>query len=149
TLSQAAHYAPRWRAGVGYEFMERPDGYNGLAATYGLRFAAAPRVMDLGLLYRALEAHEVDIIAASATDGLIAALDLVVLEDDRQYFPPYEAVPVVRQETLQRYPALRSALEELAGKISEREMREMNYRVDGKHEDPAVVVAEFLRSKGL
>lgn len=149
TLSQAARYAPQWRLGVGYEFMERPDGYDGLAKTYGLHFAAPPRTMDLGLLYRALEAKEVDVIAASATDGLIAALNLTVLEDDRHYFPPYEAVPIVRRETLAKYPAIKTALEELAGKISEQDMREMNYKVDGQHQDIQAVAAEFLRSKGL
>lgn len=149
TLSGAAKFAPQWRLGVGYEFMERPDGYAGLAKTYGLQFAAPPRTMDLGLLYRALEAKEVDMIAASATDGLISALNLTVLEDDRHYFPPYEAVPIVRRETLARYPAIKSALGELAGKISEQEMREMNYRVDGQHQDIQAVVADFLRSKGL
>lgn len=149
TLSEAARYAPQWRLGVGYEFMERPDGYDGLAKTYGLHFAAPPRTMDLGLLYRALEAKEVDMIAASATDGLIAALNLTVLEDDRHYFPPYEAVPIVRQETLAKYPAVKTALEELAGKISEQDMREMNYKVDGQHQDIQAVAAEFLRRKGL
>ena len=149
TLSQAEQYSGAWRLGVGYEFMERPDGYAGLAKTYNLHFAAAPRIMDLGLLYRALEAKEVDIIAASATDGLISALDLVVLEDDRHYFPPYEAVPIVRPETLAKFPAVRAALSDLAGRISERDMRELNYRVDGKHEDIKAVVAEFLRRKSI
>ena len=149
TLSEAARYAPQWRLGVGYEFMERPDGYDGLAKTYGLHFAAPPRTMDLGLLYRALEAKEVDMIAASATDGLIAALNLTVLEDDRHYFPPYEAVPIVLQETLAKYPAVKTALEELAGKISEQDMREMNYKVDGQHQDIQAVAAEFLRRNGL
>ena len=101
TLSQAAALAPQWRAGFGYEFMERPDGYAGLAAAYGLHFAAAPRVMDLGLLAPALKAHQIDIAAGNATDGLIRALDLFVLEDDRRYFPPYEAVAVIRQHTEQ------------------------------------------------
>ena len=89
TLSQAAAFAPEWRAGFGYEFMERPDGYKGLAATYGLRFAEAPRIMDLGLITRALKDRQVDLIAGNNTDGLIPALDLFVLEDDRHYFPPY------------------------------------------------------------
>ena len=102
TLSQAAAFTPQWRAGFGYEFMERPDGYRGLAATYGLHFAEPPRVMDLGLLARALKDHQIDLAAGNATDGLIPALDLFVLQDDRHYFPPYEAVPVIREETLQR-----------------------------------------------
>ncbi|MFZ0799215.1 MAG: glycine betaine ABC transporter substrate-binding protein, partial [Terriglobales bacterium] len=100
TLSQAAAFAPQWRAGFGYEFMERPDGYKGLVASYGLRFMLAPRIMDLGLITRALKEHQVDIIAGNNTDGLIQALDLFVLEDDHHYFPPYEAVAIMRGEML-------------------------------------------------
>lgn len=149
TISEAARYTPQWRAGFGYEFMERPDGYQGLARTYGLKFAAAPRIMDLGLLYRALEEKQVDLVAGSATDGLITALDLAVLEDDRHYFPPYQAVPIVRRETLARHPEVGKALDELGGKISADEMRRMNYAVDGQHRDAKEVVREFLKSKGL
>ncbi len=149
TISDAARYAPEWRAGFGYEFMERPDGYQGLVRTYGLTFAAPPRIMDLGLLYRALLDKQVDLVAGNSTDGLIAARDLVVLEDDRHYFPPYQAVPIVREETLARYPALRTALQELAGKISDQDMRQMNYAVDGQHRDVQEVAREFLRSKHL
>jgi len=149
TITQAAQYAPQWRAGFGYEFMERPDGYEGLARTYGLRFAAPPRIMDLGLLYRALKEKEVDIVAGSATDGLISALGFVVLQDDRHYFPPYDAVPVVREQVLQQHPEVKTALAALAGKITEEDMRRMNYAVDGEHRDATQVVAEFLRAKGL
>jgi len=149
TLSQAAMYTPQWRAGFGYEFMERSDGYKGLVSTYGLKFAAPPRIMDLGLLTRALKDRRVDLIAGNNTDGLIPALDLFVLEDDRNYFPPYEAVPVVRSQILAKHPELRQALNELAGNISDDEMRRLNYAVDGEHRDPKQVVAEFLRRKGL
>ena len=149
TLSQAAAYAPQWRAGFGYEFMERPDGYRGLAATYGLHFAEQPRIMDLGLLARALKDHQIDLAAGNATDGLIPALDLFVLEDDRHYFPPYEAVPVMREQTIQRHPEVAQALAELAGKISDEEMQRLNYAVDGRHRDAAEVVREFLRGKNL
>jgi len=149
TLSDAARYAPQWRAGFGYEFMERPDGYQGLAQTYGLRFAAPPRIMDLGSLYRALLEKQVDLVAGNSTDGLIAALDLVTLEDDRHYFPPYEAVPIVRRETLTRHPQVRAALAELAGSITDAEMRRLNYAVDGEHRDAKDVVREFLQAKGL
>jgi osmoprotectant transport system substrate-binding protein len=144
TLSQAAAYAPTWRAGFGYEFMERPDGFPGLAAMYGLRFAEAPRVMDLGLLARALHDRQIDIAAGNATDGLIAVLDFFVLEDDRHYFPPYEAVPVVREAALREHPEVARALAGLAGKISDEKMREMNYAVDGLHRDVKDVVREFL-----
>ncbi len=149
SLSQAALYTPQWRAGFGYEFMERPDGYKGLVATYGLRFAAPPRIMDLGLLTRALKEHQVDLIAGNMTDGLIPALDLYVLADDKHYFPPYEAVPVIRQQTLTEHPEIRAALDSLGGKISDEEMRRLNYEVDGKKRDVKEVVRELLRSKGL
>jgi len=149
TISQIAPHAPQWRAGFGYEFMERPDGYKGWIATYGLRFAAAPRIMDLGLLDRALKDKQVDLIAGNQTDGLIPALDLAVLEDDRHYFPPYEAVVVARQEALTRHPEVAAAVAELAGKISDADMRRLNYAVDGEHRDVKALVAEFLRTKGL
>jgi len=148
-ISDIAPHAPRWRAGFGYEFMERPDGFRGWAQTYQLVFAAPPRIMDLGLLYRALKEKQVDIVAGNSTDGLIDALDLVALEDDRSYFPPYEAVPVVRRETLQRHPELREALRSLDGKINESEMRRLNYAVDGERCDVPQVVREFLRARGL
>jgi osmoprotectant transport system substrate-binding protein len=149
TISDLARVAPRWRAGFGYEFMERPDGYTGLAKAYGLRFGSEPRIMDLGLLYRALAERQVDVVAGNSTDGQIAALDMVVLEDDRHYFPPYQAVIVSRAETLVRHPDLRAALDLLGGKISDDEMRRMNYAVDGQHRDSASVVREFRAAHAL
>jgi osmoprotectant transport system substrate-binding protein len=149
TLSEAARYAPQWRLGVGYEFEQRPDGLPGLSAAYGLKFGAAPRTMDLGLLYRALEAHQVDMIAANSTDGPIEALGLVALADDRHYFPPYQAVPLVRAEALKRWPQMQAALDALAGRVTAEDMRAMNEAVDGEHRDPAEVVKEFRVRKGL
>jgi len=149
TLSQAAKFAPQWRAGFGYEFMERPDGYRRLVAAYGLRFAEQPHIMDLGLLARALKEHQIDFAAGNTTDGLIPALDLFVLADDRHYFPPYEAVPVIRKLVIQQHPEIATVLADLAGKISDEEMQKMNYAVDGQHRDPRGVVREFLRSKNL
>ncbi len=149
TLSQAAAFTPQWRAGFGYEFMERPDGYRGLAAAYGLRFAEPPRVMDLGLLARALRDHQIDLAAGNTTDGLIPELDLFVLEDDRHYFPPYQAVPVIRDQTLQLHPEVAQVLAVLADKISDTEMQELNYAVDGQHRDAKEVVRDFLHRKGL
>jgi osmoprotectant transport system substrate-binding protein len=148
TISQAAAYAPQWRAGFGYEFMERPDGYKGLVATYGLGFAAPPRIMDLGLLDRALKDKQIDLAAGSTTDGLIPALDLFVLDDDRHYFPPYQAVPMIREETLEQHPEVDAALN-LAGKISDRDMRELNYLVDGQKQDPKQVARDFLQKNNL
>jgi osmoprotectant transport system substrate-binding protein len=149
TLSQAAAFAPKWRAGFGYEFMERPDGYRGLVETYGLHFAEPPRIMDLGLLARALKDRQIDLAGGSATDGQIPALDFFVLEDDRHYFPPYEAVPVSRQQTLQQHPEVAQVLAELSGKISDAEMQSLNYAVDGQHRDATEVISEFLKHKEL
>ncbi len=149
TLSEAAAFTPQWRAGFGYEFMERPDGYKGLVASYGLRFAEAPRIMDLGLLTRALKDRQVDLIAGNNTDGLIPALDFVVLEDDHHYFPPYEAVAIMRGEMLKNHPEAGAAPGALAGAISDEDMRRLNYAVDGEHRDAAAVVKEFLRQRGL
>jgi len=149
TLSQAAQFSPRWHAGFGYEFMERPDGYRGLAATYGLHFVEQPRIMDLGLLARALKDHQIDFAAGNATDGLIPAMDFFVLADDKHYFPPYEAVPVIREQTVQQHPEVARALVDLADKISDAEMQQMNYAVDGQHRDTQDVVREFLKQKHL
>jgi len=149
TLSEAAGPATQWRAGFGYEFMERPDGFPGLARTYGLKFAESPRLMDLGLLYRALEEKQVDVVAGSATDGVIAARGFVVLEDDKHYFPPYEAVPVVNRGALERYPVLREILSALGGKITAEEMRRLNYALDGDHRDVKDVVHDFLVARKL
>jgi osmoprotectant transport system permease protein len=149
TISQAAQYTPDWYAGFGYEFMGRPDGYEGFVRTYGLKFAGPPKILDLGLLYRALLDHEVDLVAGNSTDGLLSARDLTVLRDDKHYFPPYEAVPIVRDAALARHPELRAAIAALAGKISDAQMQKMNYEVVGEHRDVSQVAREFLRSNGL
>lgn len=149
TLSQAAQYTPKWRPGFGYEFMERPDGYPGLARVYGLRFAAPPRILDLGLLYRALLANQVDLIAGNSTDGLLSARDLAVLEDDKHYFPPYDAVPILRDESAARFPGIRAALAELANQISDADMQKMNYIVVAEQHDIGDVARDFLHAKHL
>jgi len=149
TISDIAPMAGKWRVGVGYEFLERQDGFRGWSDRYNLHFAESPRVMDLGLIYRALVDHQVDIVAGNSTDGLIDSLGLVALADDRHYFPPYDAVPIVRQSTLARFPQLRAALADLAGKLSASDIRRLNYAVDGQHQDVAAVVRSFRRSKGL
>jgi osmoprotectant transport system substrate-binding protein len=146
-LSQLAPLAPELRLGVGYEFLERQDGYRGLVKTYDLRFADAPRVMDLGLLYRALENDSVDIVAGNNTDGLIKALGLVVLEDDKHYFPPYDAVPIVNPALFQKCSSAQSVFQSLAARITADEMRRMNYAVDGEKKDAAAVAREFLAGK--
>ncbi len=144
TIGDAARVSPGWRAGFGFEFLERPDGYPGLSQRYGLRFLEPPRVMDLTLTYRALAAGQVDLIAGDATAGLISALDLFPLEDDRAYFPPYDAVPVARADTLLRHPDVRRALEGLGGRISADEMRAMNHAAAAGREDPAAIARAFL-----
>ncbi|MEH1965096.1 glycine betaine ABC transporter substrate-binding protein [Nostoc sp.] len=149
TISEATQYTPQWRGGFGYEFLEREDGFPGLAKTYDLRFAKPPQIMDLGLIYRALIQKQVDMVAGNSTDGQISRLGLVVLKDDKQYFPPYETVPIVRQETLKKYPELRKAIASLAGKISADEMRQLNYLVEGELREIKDVVQEFRKSKRL
>jgi osmoprotectant transport system permease protein len=144
TIDDLARVAPRWRAAFGFEFLERPDGYAGLARAYGLRFASPPQSMDLTLSYRALASGQVDVIAGDATAGLIKGLDLFHLADNRRYFPPYEAAPVARADMLLRYPEIRTAFEWLAGRVTADDMRTMNYAVDAEHRDPADVVREFL-----
>jgi len=148
-ISDIVPVAPKWRAGVGYEFLERPDGFRGWSDRYNLHFAESPKVMDLGLIYRALVDHQVDIVAGNSTDGLIDSLGLVALADDRHYFPHYDAVPIVRQSTLARFPQLRAALADLAGKLSAADIRRLNYAVDAQHQDAPAVVRAFRQSRGL
>jgi osmoprotectant transport system substrate-binding protein len=149
TISDAAPQTRKWTAGFGYEFVEREDGYAGLVKTYNLQFPAAPRVMDLGLTYKALASNQVDFIAGNSTDGLIDSLKLTALQDDKHYFPPYDAVPLVRQQIIEKYPQIRDVLRSLGGKITEEKMRRLNYLVDGEHRDAAEVVRSFLMQEGL
>ena len=135
------------RAAFGQDFMSREDGYQGFVRAYGLGFANRPREIDRSLTYRALAWRQVDIIAGNSTDGLIDKLDLMQLEDDRHYFPPYQAVLLVRRDALERLPAAREVLQSLAGSISTDEMRRLNYEVDGNKRAPADVVREWRRSK--
>src|SRR5712672_4555283 len=147
--SDIVPYVPKMRAGFGYEFLERPDGFRGWSQLYGLHFAAPPSVMDLGLIYRALVDKKVDIVAGNSTDGLIETLHLVPLVDDKHYFPPYDAVPIVRRDAIPRFPQLLDALSDLANKISAEEMRHLNSAVDANQRDPAAVIRTFRASKSL
>ena len=149
TISDAARIASQLRLGVGYEFESRPDGLPGLATAYNLHFSGPPRTMDLGLLYRALANHQVDIVAGNSTDGPIPALGFTVLADDLHYFPPYEAVPLVREDSLTRHPEIQIAMDRLAGKVSAEDVQAMNDAVDGKHQDVTEVVRDFRAQKGL
>jgi osmoprotectant transport system permease protein len=143
-ISDLQRVAPQWRAGFGYEFLERPDGFAGLARAYGLRFREPPRVMDLNLIYRAVATGEIDVTAGDATSGLIDALALTQLVDDRSYFPPYDAVPVVRSAAILRHPEVDRALRSLTGRVTALAMRRMNYQVDGERADPRDVARRFL-----
>jgi osmoprotectant transport system permease protein len=149
TISDAAPAAPKWRAGFGQDFMSRADGYPGFSKAYGLKFADQPREMDLSLTYLALASKQVDLIAGNSTEGRIAALDLFQLQDDRHYFPPYEAIYLTRKDSLARVPALAENLGKLAGAISTEEMRQLNYEVDANKRGQAEVVREWIRKKGL
>ena len=146
TISDAAPQTPKWRAGFGQDFMSRADGYPGFSKVYNLNFAEV-REMDLSLTYIALSSRQVDLIAGNSTEGRIAQLDLVQLADDRRYFPPYEAVYLIRQDTLARTPQLREAIARLANAISTEEMRQLNYEIDGNKRDPKEVVRTWLAQK--
>jgi glycine betaine/choline ABC-type transport system substrate-binding protein len=148
TISDAAPQTPRWRAGFGQDFMSRADGYPGFSKSYGLKFAEV-REMDLSLTYIALSSSQVDLIAGNSTEGRIPTLDLFQLADDRHYFPPYEAVYLVRQESLTRVPGLREVFAKLANAISTDEMRRLNYEIDGRKRDPKEVVNEWIAKRGL
>lgn len=146
TISDAAPHTPKWRAGFGQDFKTRADGYPGFSKAYNLKFAEV-REMDLSLTYIALSSRQADLIAGNSTDGRIAQLDLVQLADDRRYFPPYEAVYLIRQDTLARTPQLREAIARLANAISTEEMRQLNYEIDGNKRDPKEVVRTWLAQK--
>jgi osmoprotectant transport system permease protein len=148
TVSDAAKVSHRWRAGFGQDFMSRADGYSGFAQTYSFHFQAI-REMDLSLTYRALAEKQVDLIAGNSTDGLISRYGLYQLEDDRHFFPPYDAVPVARRSILEKHPAVRQALRQLNGILSVDEMRQLNYAVDGEKRQASAVAREFLVKKNI
>jgi osmoprotectant transport system permease protein len=145
-ISDLGRHAGTLRVGLFGEFLERPDGLPGLQKAYGFRLSVPPREMDLGLLYQALAADQVDLVVGSATDGLIAALNLIVLEDDRRYFPPYDAIPVFGRGSRERHPALVATVAQLDGRIDAATMRRLNYAVDGEQRSPRDVAREFLES---
>jgi len=149
TLSDAAADPAGFTLGAGYEFLTRPDAYGALNRAYSIKWIAAPKSMDLGLLYQALEQKQVSMAAANTTDGLLNKLDVTVLTDDKRVFPPYQACMVIREETLAAYPNLRAVLSELSGKISGTEMRNLNYEVDAQHRPARDVATDFLRRARL
>ncbi len=143
TISAVVPFASSWQAGFGQDFMSRADGYLGFAKEYGFNFAKQPREMDLSLTYRALASGELDIIAGNSTDGLIATLDLVQLDDDKRYFPPYQAVFIARRDVA---ATLNAAFEKLRNAITTEQMRRLNYEVDGNKRSPKAVAAEWVRN---
>jgi osmoprotectant transport system permease protein len=147
-ISDAVPYAPHWRAGLGQDFMSRADGYPGFSKAYGLKFAEV-REMDLSLTYIALASNKVDLIAGNSTEGRIARLDLVQLQDDHHYFPPYEAVYIIRRDSLNRSAILQQVINMLANRISTDEMRQLNYEVDGNKKDSKEVVRQWIATKKL
>jgi osmoprotectant transport system substrate-binding protein len=149
TLSDAARYSPGWNLGVGYEFQQRPDGLAGLLKTYHLPITGSPKTMDLGLLYKALEQGQVSMVAGNATDGQLSVLDVLILRDDKRYFPPYDCAIAVRSEILKDNPPLRQALAELSGLFTDLIMGKLNYQVDGAHRPVREVAEQFLRDAGL
>ena len=149
TLSDAARSQPEWRLGVGYEFQQRPDGLPNLLQVYRIPLAGAPKVMDLGLLYRALAQDVVNMVAANATDGLLLSLDVTVLEDDRGIFPPYHAAFILREESVRREPRMQEALQQLSGTLSDDTMRRLNHEVILHHGQVQDVAAMFLSESGL
>jgi osmoprotectant transport system substrate-binding protein len=148
TISDAVPHAAEWRAGFGYEFRQRQDGYPGLHKTYGMLFKFV-RLMDLGLLYPALHENQVDIVAGNATDAQIGAFGMVILQDDKHYFPPYEAVPIVRKQMLDSRIELRDMVAKLAGRIDAATMSKLNFEIDGQHGDFGEVIRKFRKEAGL
>ncbi|MEP6786926.1 MAG: ABC transporter permease/substrate-binding protein [Acidobacteriota bacterium] len=146
TISDAVPLAKNWQAGFGQDFMSRADGYAGFSKAYGFNFAKQPREMDLSLTYRALQSGELDIIAGNSTDGLITALDLFQLADDKHYFPPYQAVFIARAEVGE---TLNDTFNALKNAISTEEMRRLNYEVDGNKRTPKDVAVAWIAEKGL
>ena len=147
--SKSVAWVQSWRLGAGYEFEQRPDGLAALKSTYQMQFNGAPKSMDLGLLYQAIEQRQVDMVAANATDGMLSKLDLHVLDDDRHAFPPYQVCLAAREDRLKQWPNLGPALGELSGKFTNQAMQALNYQVDVVHRPVKAVAAEFLKASGL
>lgn len=148
TFSDLAKVSGEMVLGVEFEFLDREDGYPGIQKLYGMDFKAS-KGMDHGIMYRAIDEGETDVTNAYATDAQIKVHDLVILEDDKEFFPPYDAGPIIRQETLDKYPELEGILNQLNGQISDEEMQQLNAEVDVdalKEED---VARNFLIKKGL
>lgn len=148
SISDVVASAHNLKAGFTAEFSERADGYPGMSKKYGLRFS---QVVDLepSLMYQAIKRGEVDVICAFTTDGRIEAYELQTLKDDKGFFPPYFAAPVVNQNLFEKHPHIKGVLERLAEQISNTEMQKMNFEVDENNRQPEDVAREFLIDKRL
>lgn len=147
-FSDLIPYSKDLSFGAPHQFYERADGYDALVEAYGFNFKKSES-FDPNIMYEAVKEGKIDVIPAFTTDGRIARYDLASLKDDKGFFPPYYAAPIVRQDVLDKFPDLEKTVNELAGKISEDEMSEMNAKVDIDKEDPKKVAKDFLLKKGL
>lgn len=148
TFSDLAKQAPNLILVSEQEFLERDDGYKGLQKTYNMNFKET-KGMDAGLMYSAVKDGKADVCDAFATDGRIVAFDLKVLKDDKQFFPPYYAAPIVRDDTLAKHPELKDALNSLAGKLDDKTMQQLNAKVDLEKKASKDVANEWLKAQGL
>lgn len=135
--------------GAEHEFFNRPDGFDGLSELYGLEFKGDPKKMNVALKYQAIGNEEIDVTNAFTTDGPVKQYNLKILEDDKNFFPPYYPAPIIRKDTLEKYPELEDVLNALSGKIDDEAMTEMNYKVDVEGQDIEAVATEFLEANGM
>lgn len=149
TFSDLAKVSQNLVFGAEHEFFDRQDGYDGLVKRYGIAFKSEPKKMNVSLKYQAIGNGDMDVTDAFATDGPIKQYNLKVLKDDKGFFPPYYAAPIIRKNTLEDHPELEEVLNQLAGLIDDPTMTELNYQVDVEGEDVEVVVREFLQNQGL
>lgn len=148
TFSDLVKVSGQMLLGCEFEFKDRPDGYPGLEQKYGMKFKDV-KGMDHGIMYRSLTDKNVDVIDAFSTDGQIKVNQLVILEDDLSFFPPYHAGALVRNDTLAKYPKLGEALAKLENKLDEASMQELNAKVDSEGLKAETVAKQFLKDKGL
>ena len=149
TFSDLAAISENLVFGAEHEFFDRQDGFDGLVKTYGMKFKGEPKKMNVSLKYQAMGSGDIDVTDAFATDGQIKQYNLKVLKDDKNFFPPYYAAPIIRKEVLEKYPELEQILNSLEGLIDDETMMEMNYKIDVDNQDIKKVAEDFLREKGL
>ena len=148
TFSDLAKASNQYRFGAEFDFFEREDGYPGLKKVYGFDFKKLVE-LDINLKYKAMEGKEVDVINSFSTDSLIKKYDLVTLQDDKDYFPSYNAGFVIKKETLKKYPEIKPLIEKLNGMLDDETMTNLNYQVEVENKNPQDVARKFLEEKGL